>query len=127
MANNSNRKAIEFMVVSPLPPHSTNILWMDTSVPELPVLKIFENGAWTNVHTEDSKSIELLAETVLAQQREIEYLTNTIETKIDKLQLIVTKESTSQEIKELMLREGIILANEYAETINDIVGDFNNE
>ena len=127
MANNSNRKAIEFMVVSSLPPHSTNILWMDTSVPELPVLKIFENGAWTNVHTEDSKSIELLAETVLAQQREIEYLTNTIETKIDKLQLIVTKESTSQEIKELILREGIILANEYAETINNIVGDFNNE
>ena len=127
MANNSNRKAIEFMVVSPLPPHSTNILWMDTSVPELPVLKIFENGAWTNVHTEDSKSIELLAETVLAQQREIEYLTNTIETKIDKLQLIVTKESTSQEIKELILREGIILANEYAEIINNIVGDFNNE
>lgn len=127
MANNSNRKAIEFMVQGALPPHSTNVLWMDTSVPELPVLKIFENGAWTNVHTEDSKSIELLAETVLAQQREIEYLTNTIETKIDKLQLIVTKESTSQEIKELMLREGIILANEYAETINDIVGDFNNE
>lgn len=127
MANNSNRKAIEFMVVSPLPPHSTNILWMDTSVSELPVLKIFENGAWTNVHTEDSKSVELLAETVLAQQREIEYLTNTIETKIDGLQSTVAKESTSQEIKELILREGIILANEYAETINDIVGDFNNE
>lgn len=127
MANNSNRKAIEFMVQGALPPHSTNVLWMDISVPELPVLKIFENGAWTNVHTENSKSIELLAEIVLAQQREIEYLTNTIETKIDRLQLIVAKESTSQEIKELVLREGIILANEYAETINNIVGDFNNE
>lgn len=127
MANNSNRKAIEFMVQGALPPHSTNVLWMDTSVPTLPVLKIFENGTWTNVHTEDSKSIELLAETVLAQQREIEYLTNTIETKIDRLQLIVAKESTSQEIKELVLREGIILANEYAEIINDIVGDFSNE
>ena len=127
MANNSNRKAIEFMVQGALPPHSTNVLWMDTSVPTLPVLKIFENGAWTNVHTEESKSIELLAETVLAQQREIEYLANTIETKIDRLQLIVAKEPTSQEIKELVLREGIILANEYAEIINDIVGDFNNE
>lgn len=127
MANNSNRKDIEFMVVSPLPPHSTNILWMDTSVPELPVLKIFENGAWTNVHTEDSKSIELLAETVLEQQREIAQLTNAIETKIDRLQSTVAKEYTSQEIKELVLREGIILANEYAETINDIVGNFSNE
>ena len=53
MANNSNRKAIEFMVQGALPPHSTNVLWMDTSVTELPVLKIFESGAWTNVHTED--------------------------------------------------------------------------
>ena len=105
MANNSNRKAIEFMVQGALPPHSTNVLWMDTSVPELPVLKIFENGAWTNVHTEDSKSIELLAETVLAQQKEIAQLTNAIETKIDRLQSTVAKEYTSQEIKELVLRE----------------------
>ena len=164
MANNSNRKAIEFMVQGALPPHSTNVLWMDTSIPTLPVLKIFENGAWTNVHTEDSKSIELLAETVLAQQREIAQLTNNIETKIDSssqnietLQAVVAKdatvakesslnyaisnisnlqgyaqstlakESTSQEIKELVLQEGIILGNEYAETINDIVGDFSNE
>ena len=126
MANNSNRKAIEFMVQGALPPHSTNVLWMDTSVPELPVLKIFENGAWTNVHTEDSKSIELLAETVLAQQKEIAQLTNAIETKIDRLQSTVAKEYTSQEIKELVLREGIILANEYAETINNIVGNFSN-
>ena len=126
MANNSNRKAIEFMVQGALPPHSTNVLWMDTSVPELPVLKIFENGAWTNVHTEDSKSIELLAETVLAQQKEIAQLTNAIETKIDRLQSTVAKEYTSQEIKELVLREGIILANEYAETINTIVGNFSN-
>ena len=105
MANNSNRKAIEFMVQGALPPHSTNVLWMDTSVPELPVLKIFENGAWTNVHTEDSKSIELLAETVLAQQKEIAQLTNAVETKIDRLQSTVAKEYTSQEIKELVLRE----------------------
>ena len=71
MANNSNRKAIEFMVVSPLPPHSTNILWMDTSVPELPVLKIFENGAWTNAHTEQGKVDEILLQTVIQQQAEI--------------------------------------------------------
>ena len=82
MANNSNRKAIEFMVQGALPPHSTNVLWMDTSVPELPVLKIFENGAWTNVHTENSKSIELLAETVLAQQNEITELTKGISSKM---------------------------------------------
>ena len=98
MANNSNRRAIEFMVQGTLPPHSTNVLWMDTSVPELPVLKIFENGAWTTVHTEDSKSIKLLSETILAQQIEIAQLTNDIEAKIDGLQLTVAKESTTQEI-----------------------------
>ena len=80
MANNSNRKAIEFMVVSPLPPHSTNILWMDTSVPKLPVLKIFENGAWTTVHTEQGKINEELLQTVIQQQVEIkESLTQILE------------------------------------------------
>ena len=80
MANNSNRKAIEFMVVSPLPPHSTNILWMDTSVPTLPVLKIFENGAWTTVHTEQGKINEELLQTVIQQQVEIkESLTQILE------------------------------------------------
>ena len=71
MANNSNRKAIEFMVQGALPPHSTNVLWMDTSVPALPVLKIFENGAWTNVHTEQGKVDEILLQTVIQQQAEI--------------------------------------------------------
>lgn len=82
MANNSNRKAIEFMVQGALPPHSTNVLWMDTSVPTLPVLKIFENGAWATVHTGDSKAIELLSQTVLAQQNEITELTEDISSKI---------------------------------------------
>lgn len=83
MANNSNRKAIEFMVQGALPPHSTNILWMDTSVPTLPVLKIFENGAWTTVHTEQSKVDELLTKTVLEQAKVIDTLTNGINTKLD--------------------------------------------
>lgn len=99
MANNSNRKAIEFMVQGALPPHSTNVLWMDTSVPTLPVLKIFENGAWTNVHTEDSKSIELLAEIVLAQQNEITELTEDILSKMA-LDATVAKETTLQAVEQ---------------------------
>lgn len=99
MANNSNRKAIEFMVQGALPPHSTNVLWMDISVPTLPVLKIFENGAWTNVHTEDSKSIELLAETVLAQQNEITELTEDISSKMA-LDATVAKETTLQAVEQ---------------------------
>ena len=83
MANNSNRKAIEFMVQGALPPHSTNVLWMDTSVPTLPVLKTFENGAWTTVHTEQGKVDELLAKTVLEQAKLIDTLTNGINTKLD--------------------------------------------
>ena len=80
MANNSNRKAIEFMVQGALPPHSTNVLWMDTSVPTLPVLKIFENGAWTTVHTEQGKINEELLQTVIQQQVEIkEALTQILE------------------------------------------------
>ena len=71
MANNSNRKAIEFMVQGALPPHSTNVLWMDTSVPELPVLKIFENGAWTAVCTDQSKTETMLLQTIIQQQNEI--------------------------------------------------------
>ena len=71
MANNSNRKAIEFMVQGALPPHNTNVLWMDTSVPTLPVLKIFENSAWTTVHTEQDKVDGLLLQVIIQQQTEI--------------------------------------------------------
>lgn len=39
----------------------------------------------------------------------------------------VAQEATAQEIKELVLQEGIILGNEYAETINEIIGDWSNE
>lgn len=95
MANNSNRKAIEFMVQGALPPHSTNVLWMDTSVPTLPVLKIFENGAWTTVHTEQGKVDGLLAKTVLEQAKVIEILTDSIDIKIDELQQTVAKEENA--------------------------------
>lgn len=105
MSNNSNRKAIEFMVQGALPPHSTNVLWMDTSVPELPVLKIFENGSWATVHTGDSKAIELLSQTILAQQEEITELTeglgkslDNVTENLDTLQQTVAKEATSQKI-----------------------------
>ena len=104
MANNSNRKAIEFMVQGALPPHSTNVLWMDTSVPTLPVLKIFENGAWATVHTGDSKAIELLSQTVLAQQNEITELTEDISSKMA-LDATVAKDSTVA--KQQTLTQGI--------------------
>lgn len=104
MANNSNRKAIEFMVQGALPPHSTNVLWMDTSVPTLPVLKIFENGAWATVHTGDSKAIELLSQTVLAQQNEITELTENISSKVA-LDATVAKDSTVA--KQQTLTQGI--------------------
>lgn len=64
MAINSKKRAISHMVYGALPPHSTNVLWMDTSVPELPVCKIFWNGCWTSVHTDDSKEIALLVKVV---------------------------------------------------------------
>lgn len=78
MANNSTRKAIQFLVEGALPPHDTNVLWMDTSVPELPVLKTFWNGCWTPVHTDDSKEIAMLAQIVLEQQAEIASLTEDV-------------------------------------------------
>ena len=99
MANNSYRKAIEFMVQGALPPHSTNVLWMDTSIPTLPVLKIFENGAWATVHTEQSKIDELLAKTVLEQAESIEELSNAI----DSLQSDVAKEDSATINKETIL------------------------
>ena len=36
----------------------------------------------------------------------------------------VAKETTSQEIKQLILDEGIVNAHEYAEEINEIIGDW---
>lgn len=110
MANNSNRKAIEFMVQGALPPHSTNVLWMDTSIPTLPVLKIFENGAWTTVHTGDSKSVELLAETVLAQQNEIAELTEDVEGKMA-LDATVAKEVSVKDGDDTTI--GMLKSNTY--------------
>lgn len=76
--NNGARRAIEYLVYGALPPHSTKVLWMDTSVPELPVLKIFWNGCWTPVHTDESKEIDLLVKTVFSQQETINQLENKI-------------------------------------------------
>ncbi len=45
------------MVQGALPPHSTNVLWIDTSVPDKPVLKYFNNGNWVPCHTDESKEI----------------------------------------------------------------------
>lgn len=109
MANNSNRKAIEFMVVSPLPPHSTNVLWMDTSIPGTPVLKIFMDGAWagiwTTVRTEDERSLELLTKIILEQHGLISELTDEVKvvcdstnTKVTTLAVTSAKETTSQQI-----------------------------
>lgn len=39
----------------------------------------------------------------------------------------VAKETTSQEIKQLIIDEGIINAHEYAQEINEIIGDWGNE
>ena len=45
----------------------------------------------------------------------------------EKLDTTVAQEATSQEIKTLILQEGIEHANEYAQQINEIIGDWNNE
>ena len=45
----------------------------------------------------------------------------------EKLDTTVAQESTSQEIKTLILQEGIEHANEYAQQINEIIGDWSNE
>lgn len=45
--NNQSRRAVYFIVLGALPPHDTNVLWLDTSNIVLPVLKIFWSGAWT--------------------------------------------------------------------------------
>lgn len=46
---------------------------------------------------------------------------------VTQLKSTAAKESTSQEIKTLILNEGVDKADEYAETINSIIGDWNNE
>ena len=89
--NNGSRRAIEYLVYGALPPHSTKVLWMDTSVPELPVLKIFWNGVWTPVNTDNNKTIELLVDTVYAQQETINQLENQIETTTEETKEVVEK------------------------------------
>lgn len=86
MANNSTRKSIEFLVEGALPPHSTNVLWMDTSNPELPVLKIFKNGVWTPVTTDNNKTIQLLVEHITSLQEEITNLEEGIQATCDSIE-----------------------------------------
>lgn len=76
MAVNATRRAIQFLVQGALPPHDTNVLWMDTSSPEYPVLKTWENGAWTTVNTSDSKVYNMLIETIYEQQQVINDLSD---------------------------------------------------
>lgn len=75
---NANRKAIEFMVQGALPPHDTNVLWMDTSNPTAPVIKTFNAGAWVSVHTEQSKIDKMLCETIIALTAECKTLTDDV-------------------------------------------------
>lgn len=68
---------------------------------------------------------EKIAEAELAKEEAEEAKQDFIE-KAEQLD-DVAKETTSQVIKQLVLQEGIILGNEYAETINEIIGDWSNE
>lgn len=103
MAVNATRKAIQFLVQGALPPHDTNVLWMDTSSPEYPVLKTWENGAWTTVTTTDSKVYNMLIETIYAQQQEITALQEDVakeQTVVDGITTI--DEHTSEERENIM-------------------------
>lgn len=66
VTHNSDRRSIEFLVHGPLPPHSTNVLWMDSSISDTPVLKIFWNGCWVPCHTDESREISILTKTIEA-------------------------------------------------------------
>lgn len=55
MAYNSERRAVHFLVYGVHPPSDPNVLWMDTSTVNAPVLKIFLSGAWISVHTLDEQ------------------------------------------------------------------------
>ena len=104
MAINSKRKAISYMVYGALPPHSTNVLWMDTSVPEAPILKIWWNGCWTPCHTDESKEIALLVETIKAQEDTIKELAEDIPEKINE----ATSTITGIDLSKVVKTEGVI-------------------
>ena len=126
--NNGSRRAIEYLVYGALPPHSTKVLWMDTSVPELPVLKIFWNGCWTPVHTDESKEIDLLVKTVFAQQETIQQLEDVIGADVSDIKhtvdtVLATEENATankneiiQEIDEKALEPSVTyeITDEYA-------------
>ena len=97
---NANRKAIEFMVQGALPPNSTNVLWMDTSNPTMPVIKTFNAGAWVTVHTESGKIDEMLCQTIVALTDEVCTLSDEIRDKMarEATLLAVTKPATDEEI-----------------------------
>jgi hypothetical protein len=103
---------------------------MDTSVPTLPVLKIFENGAWVTVHTEQSKIDALLAKTVFEQSKVIDELTNGLDTKIDELsgnvntlQQTVAKESNATINKNAIIDALLNRINEFDEKITPYLYD----
>ena len=93
---NADRKAIEFMVQSALPPRDTNVLWMDTSDPELPIIKTFNAGAWVSVLSSNDKAVEILSKAVLALTQEVELLSGDIKDKMA-LDATVAKEETLTE------------------------------
>lgn len=90
------RRDIKFMVQDVLPPPGTNVLWMDTSVPDKPVLKYFNNGNWVPCHTDESKEISLLVNSV----KELSTVTTKQQQTINELSTYTAKEVTSQEILE---------------------------
>lgn len=111
MAVNATRRAIQFLVQGALPPHDTNVLWMDTSSPEYPVLKTWENGAWTAVNTSDSKVYNMLIETIYEQQQVINDLLDGVATEAKATQnkneilAALPQESSSEFIQSLFQSE----------------------
>lgn len=84
-------------------------------------------GNWTNAEL-DALTAELrqAIEDAHAAQREAEEAKAEFVQKAEMLD-DVAQETTSQEIKQLIINEGIEHANEYAAEIREIIGDWSNE
>lgn len=60
----TTKQSANFIVESPNPPEMHNVLWMDTSIYNNPVLKAWINGEWKQTYTDQSKAINLMAHSI---------------------------------------------------------------
>lgn len=77
---NQEKRLIRLMLYSTTPPNDPNCLWVDTSVINAPVLKMFLGGAWVSIAGKGSVEISVLLEILTKIANAVETLDGKVST-----------------------------------------------